>query len=81
MAIGKRERAEIKSIASAKKAAELEKQRVSHDAKLHALSASLDSKDAKLGPAGLPLALAEAKGTQDSELLPCYCGYVFLRLC
>lgn len=67
MALGKRERGEIKSFANAKKAAGLEKEREKLDAKLHSLSASLDSKDAKVGAEGLPLALAEAKAAPEGE--------------
>lgn len=71
MAIGKRERAELKMLGlGPKKEAEREREkaREKEDAKQRSLGASLDSRGTHVGKDGLPLALADAKQPPASTL-------------
>lgn len=72
MAIGKRERAELKMLGlGPKKEAEREKEkaREREEAKQRSLGASLDSRGTHVGKDGLPLALADAKQPPASTSL------------
>lgn len=72
MAIGKRERAELKMLGlGSKKEAEREKEkaREKDEARQRSLGASLDSRGTHVGKDGLPLALADAKQPPASTFL------------
>ena len=73
MAIGKRERAELKMLGLApRKESEREKlkAREKEEAKQRSIGATLDSRGTHLGKDGLPLALADAKQPSASQLAP-----------
>lgn len=77
MAIGKRERAELKMLGlGTKKEAEREREkaREREETKQRSLGAALDSRGTHIGQDGLPLALADAKQPPASGLLP-LCAY------
>lgn len=67
MALGKRERAEIKLKASVKREAEIEPEE-------GRLGTSFDSRGGRVGADGLPLALADTKAPSASECTPTMYG-------
>ena len=62
MAIGKRERADLKTLGVGRKDADRDRERAGQ----HSLSASLDSRGGEIGKDGLPLSLANAKSPSAS---------------
>ena len=67
MALGKRERAEIKAFGLGKKNVEKERETENEEKRLKSLIGSMDSKGGKVGKDGLPVALEDAKAPSASE--------------